>query len=186
VKLTSHPSTPGTGRSIRLIALVVGCLFALSACGFEVQTLRSYTPGDGVNIDVGLGPNGQPTEDTVKVRGLLIVAQPDGTAFLSAGLACDGSDELTEITGVALNPDGSAAGELTIEMPGPIEVADGELVELVEQEPITVSGELTPGLTAGLTLTFAQAGSKQVQVPIVDGAEPPYASVTPSPAPTEG
>lgn len=185
MKLSSHPSTAGARRMSRWLGVpvLIGLLFALSACGFGVQTLQPYTPADGVNIDVGLSEDGQPTEDTVKVRGLMILVQPDGSAFLSATLVCWGSDQLTEVTGFAQHADGSRAGDVTVELPLPIDVVDGHPVLLVEQQPNTVDGALTPGLNATLTLTFAEAGSRQVVVPVIDGSRAPYETVTPA-APT--
>lgn len=186
MKLTSHRSTRGAGRIARRLGVpvVVALLFALSACGFGAQTLQEYQAADGVNVDVGVGPNGDPTEDTIKVRNLMILAKPDGSAFLSASLTCLGSDELTDITGSALNPEGAPAGELTFKQPEPIQVADGTPAQLIDDGPITVEGDLTPGLNAELTLTFAEAGSEQVTVPIIDGSRAAYETVSPSPAPS--
>lgn len=186
MKLTSHRSTRGAGRIARRLGapVAVALLFVLSACGFGAQTLQDYQPSDGVNLEVGLGPNGDPTEETIKVRGLMVLAKPDGSAFLSASLTCLGSDRLTSITGFALKPDGSQGSELTIKQSGPIPVSDGELVQLIDQSPITVEGDLTVGLNAQLTLTFAEAGSEQVRVPIIDGSRSAYETVSPSPAPS--
>lgn len=48
--------------------------------------------------------------------------------------------------------------------------------------PIAVSGgDLKPGLTAELSLTFANGSSRTIQVPVADAADPIFSSVTPLP-----
>lgn len=163
-------------------AAVAALAVALTAgCGFDVQTLQPYTPADGVNFQLG-GPTGP----TLKVRNLFILADDHGSGFLSASMITDdGSDTLRSISGVALKSDGTTAGELTVGSFTPIPIGSGTLVVLIDQAPITVTGaDLRPGLGARLVLTFASAGPKSIDVPVIDSSDPVYAGVTPSPAVT--
>lgn len=187
MKQTSQTSrTARKPGRIGAAAASAGLLLALSACGFDVQTLQPYTPSDGVNINVGAGPNGDPIASTVKVRGLMILAKSPTSGFLSATLVAQNDDSLTSVTGNVLKDDGSNGPALTINVSSPVTVGGSKAVVLVDQSPITVSGSSLPaGQDAKLTLTFSKAGSEQVEVPIVDGNNPIYSTVQPSASPTQ-
>lgn len=173
--------TAGKRGRIGAAAALGILLLALSACGFNVQTLQPYQPSDGVDIYVGAGPNGKPVSSTIKVGGLMIIAKTPTSGFLSATLNAQDDDSLTSVTGNVLKPDGSTGDALTVELANPISVGGSEPVILVDQAPITVKAASLPaGLNASLTLTFAKAGSQQVTVPIVDGNNSTYATVQPS------
>ena len=59
------------------------------------------------------------------------------------------------------------------------------MVVLTDGPPITVkSPDIEAGLSATLTLTFESAGEATVKVPIVDGNEPHYATISPAPTPS--
>ncbi len=187
----SHPRT-GLMARVGAAAAAAGLLVGLSACGFNAQTLKTYTPADGVNVNVG-NPNGQmengqskiPTSSAVKVRGLMILAESPTSGFLSATVISDNPDQLTDITGNVLEPDGSQGPALTIQLPSPITLNPHSPVILVDRQAVTVTGSQVPaGATASLKLTFAKAGSTQVTVPIVDGQNDTYRTVSPSPAPS--
>lgn len=176
-------TSKAAGKRGRIGAAVAGAglLLGLSACGFNVQTLHPYTPADGVNINVGEGPNG-PTASTIKVRDLMIIAKSPTSGFLSATIDARQNDTLTGITGDVLKPDGSKGEPLTVKLTNPITVG-GKPVILVDQAPVTVTATSLPaGLDASLTVTFAKAGSQQVRVPIINGNNDIYATVSPSPA----
>jgi hypothetical protein len=52
---------------------------------------------------------------------------------------------------------------------------------------ITVrSPDLKAGLTADVTLQFSTAGSATVRVPVIDGNEGPYATISPEATPSAG
>ena len=156
----------------RLLQAVVLCL-TLAACGFNVQTAQVYTPADGVNAQIG----------GVKVRNLMILSESDGSGFLSGSLLSEAQrDSLTGVKGTAHTPEGPAAQPLSIELGSPVVLQPGDLVVLTESAPVEVSGQdLEPGLTADLELTFAEAGTLAITVPIVP-TEHGYADVVPSAA----
>ncbi|MBA8794853.1 hypothetical protein FHX74_002472 [Friedmanniella endophytica] len=160
-------------------------LLAAAACGFDAQTLQPYTPAEGVNTDVGLGANGQPDNDTVLVRGLMVISRQDGSGFLSASLQTGGSDALTGVTGKVVLPDGSDGSAITATISDPVAFANNNLVILTDRTEIPVtSTDLVPGRTIAMTLTFSKAGSKTINAPVVDGNLPNYQTVSPSPAPS--
>lgn len=181
MKQTSQTSPARKRGLIAAAAASAGLLFALSACGFDEQTLQPYTPADGVNVDIGAGPDGNPISSTIKVRGLMILAKSNTSGFLSATLVAQNNDSLTGVTGNVLNTNGGNGPALTFTVSNPIKVGGGKAVVLVDQAPVTVSGSSLPaGQDADLTLTFANAGSQNVKVPIVDGSNEIYKTVQPS------
>ena len=176
----SAPSTPTRSVLRRgLVALGVGfAALALGACGFNVQTNKPYPPSEGVNSDVGTVG----TEPAVKVRNLMILTRTDGSGFLSASLAAAQSGEtLSGASATALNADGSDGAVLTVTVASPVELGTN-LVVLTDGSPITVTGKMTAGYTARITLTFSKAGQLTVVAPIVDAAQAPYATVSPAAA----
>lgn len=164
-----------------------GLIFGLSACGFDVQTLQHYQPSDGVDINVAVGTGGQPDTKTIKVRGLMILAKSDTSGFLSATFTTGTADELTGVTGTVLKPDDSEGTALKARLSSPVQLKANQSVVLVDRQDVKITADkLRPGLNAKLTLTFANAGSQQVTVPIVDGNNPTYRNVSPSPKASSG
>ena len=174
-----------TTRGVRGLAaalVAAGLLLVTAACGTDVQTLRPYTPAEGVNVDVGQGD----TLRVVHVRNLLIISSKPGSGVLSASIVTDGRDELTSVTGNAIKSDGTPGESIAVQLGNSVTFANGAQIVLTDRPPITVtSKDLAPGLTASLTLTFANAGGITVIAPVVNGAETQYKSIeaqaTPSP-----
>ena len=176
----------GLTRGVRvrgLLALlgVLGLLLGLGACGTDAQTLKPYTPAEGVNVDVGDPFNAQ---EVVHVRNLLIICKAPGSGILSASMVTDGRDQLTGVTGFVIKTDGSQGSPLNVDLTNTVSIANRAQVVLTDS-PISVeSADLAPGLTASMTLTFANAGEATVIVPVVDGNEDQYASISPAPTPS--
>jgi hypothetical protein len=169
-------------RGLAVILTVLGLVLAVGACGTDAQTLKPYTPAEGVNLDVG---DSYDPERVVHVRNLLIISKEPGSGVLSASLVTDGRDQLTGITGFAIKPDGSQGAPLTVTLTNTVSIANRAQIVLTDRAPISVtSADLTPGLTASMTLTFANAGEATVIVPVVDGNFPEYATVSPAPTPS--
>src|SRR5690606_19523536 len=159
-----------------------GLLFGMSACGFDAQTLQPYTPADGVNADIGTGPDGKPVAGTVKVRGLMILRKSNTSGFVSASLSSREPDQLTTVSGTVLEPNGTPGAEITATLTGPIRITPQGATHLIDQPAIQVkASELPAGQLAELTLTFERSGSHTVQVPIVDGQNATYRTVQPTP-----
>ena len=177
----------GVAPRVGVALASVGLLFGLSACGFNAQTLQPYTPSDGVNVDIGLDQNENPTAATVKVRNLMVISKAHGSGFLSATLVSGEDDKLTEVSGQALGPDGTTGSKLTTELSEPVEITAGQPVVLTDQSPITLTAaDLKPGQLADLTLSFERSGSYQVEVPVVDGNNEIYSGVEPTPEQSPG
>jgi hypothetical protein len=160
-----------------------GLILGVSACGFDVQTLQHYQPSDGVDVNVATAANGQPDNQTIKIRGLMILAKSDTSGFLSATMTAASDDQLTAVSGTALTTDDSEGSALKVKLSGPVSLTADKAVVLTDQPAITITADkLQPGLNANLTLTFAQAGTEHVTVPILDGNNSTYSTVSPSAA----
>jgi hypothetical protein len=164
------------------LLLVIGLLLVSGACGQDVQTNRPYTPAEGVNIDVG-----DPTmpNKIVHVRNLAIISFAPGQGILSGSIVTADRDALTAVSGTPLKVDGTEGAPFTATIPNTVSVANGALVVMTDQAPITLtSPDLAPGLDATVTLAFQNAGEKTLRVPIVDGNEGQYVSLKPTPTPS--
>jgi hypothetical protein len=164
------------------LLLVIGLLLVSGACGQNVQTNRPYTPGEGVNTDVGDPAN---PDKVVHVRNLLIISHAPGEGIVSASIVTDDRDALTAVSGTPIKVDGTEGAPFTATVPNTVSLADGHQVVLTDQAPITVrSPDLMAGLDAIVTLAFQNAGEKTLRVPVVDGNEAQYATLKPTPTPT--
>ncbi|WP_152366049.1 hypothetical protein [Microlunatus speluncae] len=178
------PSVQSATRLRRLAkagaAIILSAALTVTAgCGFDVQTNKPYTPGEGVNADIG------PRQGAVAVRNLLIASKEPGTGFVSASLTAGHNDTLQRITGRAFKADGSAGTPLTATLPAPVAITAGSLLVLTDQQLITITGaDLAPGLDAELTLTFATAGETTIRVPVVTADDPQFETISPSPSPS--
>ncbi|MGH3340799.1 MAG: hypothetical protein ACRDPL_18475, partial [Propionibacteriaceae bacterium] len=81
------------------LLLVIGLLLVSAACGQDVQTNRPYTPGEGVNVDVGDPAN---PDKVVHVRNLLIISWEPGQGVVSASIVTDDRDALTAVSGTPI------------------------------------------------------------------------------------
>ena len=176
----SSPASRGRYPTVRLVAalLLVLAVTVTTACGRDQQTLRPYTPAEGVNLDVG-GERG------VKVRNLMILSRTNGQGFLSATMVAADRTQLTAISGKAIKSDGSDGAPLTVTIPSSISLGSGVLVVLTDGPLVTVtSPDLQAGLLADLTLEFSNAGSATVRVPVMAANEGPYSSIGPQATPS--
>jgi hypothetical protein len=180
VSPNSSPASRGWSPTVRMVAalLMVVAVSVATACGFEKQTLRPYTPAEGVNFDVG-GDRG------VKVRNLLILSRTEGEGVLSGTMVAGDRNQLTGVSGKAIKSDGSDGSPLTASIPSSLTLESGVAVVLTDMPLITAkSSDLKAGLLADVTLQFSPAGSATVRIPVVDANEGQYASVGPSATPS--
>jgi hypothetical protein len=174
---------PVRGLRSAVAALVaVGLLLVTAACGDDAQTLQPYTPAEGINVDVGDPAN---FDQLVHVRNLLIISRAAGQGVVSASIVTDGRDELTAFTGIPIKVDGSNGAPFTATLSQTVSFGNGAQIVLTDRPLITVtSPDLVPGGSVNATLQFQNAGEVTLLIPVVDGNEPQYATISPSPAST--
>ena len=177
--------TGSRGRALRTGAswlIVVGLAFLAGGCGRNVQTSQPYTPGEGVNVDVGDPAN---ANQVVHVRNLTIITWAPGEGIVSGSIVTAGRDSLTAVSGAPIKADGSEGAPFTGTIPSTVTVANGVQVVLTDQPPIIVkSPDIAAGLDAVVTLQFANAGEITTRAPIVDGNVGQYVPLKPSAAPS--
>lgn len=171
--------TARAGRSVAALVVSVGMLVGFTACGMDAQTLRPYTPSEGVNLDVGDNPD---LDLVVHVRNLMIISKEPGSGVVSASMVTDGSDELTAVSGIPLKVDGTEGAPYAASLSSPVALKSRVQVVLTDlRQPISVrSPDLEAGLTTKITLSFRNAGDVTVQTTVVDGNVPQYASISPA------
>ena len=179
---TRPARTPRTRAVLAAAALAV--VLPATACGFDAQTLKPYTPAEGVNFDVGdvNDPN-----VVVHVRNLLVISRSPGEGIVSATMVTQGRDTLTAVTGAPYLLDGSKGQSYTAELPGPVLLSANRQVVLTNEQPfLTISGAtgLQAGLDTEITVQFGKAGSYTTRTTVVDGNLPPYTGITPSASPS--
>ena len=179
----SGPIGPLRGlRSAAAALVALGLLLITAACGTDAQTLQPYTPAEGINVDVG-----DPADfsQVVHVRNLLIISRTEGQGIVSATIVTDDRDELTALSGVPIKVDGTEGAPFTATLSQTVSLGNGAQIVLTDRPLITVtSPDLVAGRSSSVTMQFEKAGEVTVLVPIVDGNEPQYATISPSPAPT--
>jgi hypothetical protein len=145
-----------TRRSLRLVAgALVLALPILGSCGFSKATDQEYTQAAGINSE---------NQDVDVLNAVIVAAQPGSGTFV-ASLNNNSPEADVELTGVAGAGDWSDLGvdpsNLSIDIP------PRGFVNLVNEDPITVTGDFEAGQVAELTLTFDSGDTITGDVPIV-------------------
>jgi hypothetical protein len=145
-------------RSLRLVvgALVLAAPL-LTSCGFDKATDRVYTPAAGINDRDG----------DVDVLSAVIVSAQTGSGTFIASLSNNltKADDTETLTGVASADDSSGLTFTPASLS--IDIAPRGFVNLVDEEPIVVRGDFTPGQVEKVTLTFASGDTTTMDVPVV-------------------
>src|SRR4051812_34602958 len=172
-------------RSLRLVAgALVLALPLLGSCGFNKATDEVYTPGAGTN---------DRTQDVDVLSAVIVAAQADSGTFIASLSNKEPKDD-AELTSVAGAGDWS---DLTVEPSDlSIQIPARGFVNLVDEDPITVRGDFTPGQIVELTLTFQSGDSVTMDVPVVyacnyyegldSSASEPSESASPTSSPSAG
>jgi hypothetical protein len=174
-------------RSLRLLAgALVLAVPLLGSCGFDKATDRVYTPAAGTN---------NRDTDVDVLSAVIVAAQPDsGTFIASLSNTLTKADDTQTLTGLTGTIDGK---DVTV-TPSDLSVAvpPRGFVNLVDEDPITVSGTFEAGQVAELTLTFDSGDSVSMDVPVVyacnayegldSSQQEPSASGSPTSEPSPG
>ena len=151
--------------------LCVALALALSGCVAQYQTLQAYTPGEGVNGQLG----------QVKVANLMVIANDTGQGVVSASVISYADDTLSAVAGTPHKSDGSNGSPLVVTPSGlPLAMTPNTLYVLTNPPTrIAVSSpDLKPGLLAEVTLTFSKAGPVTLLAPVVSSSEPEFEGIT--------
>lgn len=155
--MTAHPR-----RRLAVAALAVLAVAPLAACQSSTPiTTKDYAASDGVAATLG----------TVRAGNLLVLAAKDGAPGTVLGsLTNDGTASVTVQVGPADDPTSIDVAPGATALLGP----DGTEVP-VAAVPVA------PGALMELRLAATTEGTTTVQVPVLDGTLPYYATLVPSP-----
>lgn len=161
-------------RTRRLLALTAGAAVAgvvLAGCSATnpMTTENQYSASDGVRFTLG------------EVRGtnLLVLSEGKGAiGRLEGALVNDGDeDQVVTLTFGDADPTTLPLG------PRETLLLDGS-EEDGHANVVITAVEVAPGAVAPLTVKTGTGGSITLDVPVLDGSLPEYASAVPTPAPT--
>jgi hypothetical protein len=144
-------------RSLRLLAgALVLALPVLSSCGFDKATDRVYTPAAGANNRDG---------DVDVLSAVIVAAQPNSGTFIASLSNNSPKDDakLTGITGIT----GDSQDLSFAPVDPPIEIKARGFVNLVNEPPITVTGDFGAGDFERVTLTFESGDTVSLRIPVV-------------------
>lgn len=183
--MTAQRPTPisrSAARPARAAALVVGLtagLVALAGCSASnpITTQKPYSASDGVRIVLS---------DTLSAENLLVLTAAKGEAGTLLGaltnngtdtervsIAADGADDVTVRVPagatVLLTPDDTPDGAETSGTTGP-----------ARQDVALSTVPVAPGAVLSVTLSSGAAGTHTLDVPVLDGSLPEYASLVPA------
>ena len=159
--------------ALRLVGAGLAGLVALTVSGCsatnEVTTNTPYALSDGVRAT--LGP--------VVADNLMVISSAKGEPGVVSGALTNTGTQTVQVT---LTAAGQTTGStLRVDAGGTVYLGTG--TDLGENVPVA-SVDAAPGQVVALTLAAPSAGTTTVQVPVLDGTLPQYATLVPSPAPT--
>ena len=145
---------------------VVFALPVLSACAsnFNTPVMQEYNPGIGIND----------RSSAVEAYNVVAVTNGSGEGTLVASLL-NRSDDPDRLTGAELRAEDGR--RVSAELAQPVQLPPGDLVQLHEQQAVTVSGNgLRPGFFLTLTLRFERADPVSLRIP-TEPDDDPYEDV---------
>ncbi len=159
-------------RSAASIAIAAGLVLGASGCSFFAPqaTAIHYDPSDGVSATVG----------PIGARNVLAISADGKTANLVFGLANDGSSpelvdfQYTDATGTKQTLTVYAAANKVT----PVGYDGGETLTLTNIK--TAVGGLFP-----VYMQYGTGAGKGITVPVLDGSQPQFATLVPTPEPTK-
>jgi hypothetical protein len=160
-------------RARRIVALATGLTvagLALAGCSVTnpIQSEKPYSASDGVRATIG---------DVRAVNLLVITAAHGAPGILTGGLVNDGADDQTVTITVG------GADPATLHLSGHQTLILGPDESLDQAEVSIAAVDTRPGGTT-TTVIKTGAGSTQLEVPVLDGSLPEYATLVPTHSPT--
>lgn len=149
-------------RPPRRVVVLAAAALVLTACSATnpIQTDRPYAAADGVQVALG----------EVRLENLLAVTlAKGGPGALSGAAANDGGTDAVVTLTV-----GEESTELDVPAGGSVLFGTGSDVgERIDLNSVSTA----PGGLLDVTVAVDIAGTTSVQVPVVDGSQPPYDTV---------
>lgn len=149
-------SRPKRSRRAALVAGALVLVPALGACGFDYATDAIYNPSVGVND----------RSAEVDVLNALIVSAEEGSGTFVATFVHNDLAQATTFEGIG--------GEVQADGLQPIEIPKSGTgaLNLLDEDPITVTGDFEAGHFVELRLSFGNGQVTDIEVPVVPETGP--------------
>ncbi|UFU07184.1 hypothetical protein [Ruania halotolerans] len=151
-----------TRRLAAVLALAATTALGAGACS-PITTMEMYAPSDGVRADLG---------ESIRVENLMVLSASEGGAGAVLGAVVNDGAEPTEVT---LTAEGVSGGlVLSVD-------AGATLLLGPDHEDVTLPAvAVPPGAVLEMQVSAPEAGSTSLDVPVLDGAIPPYDEYLPA------
>lgn len=153
--------TSSRGRSRVLAAATLASAAVLAGCGIAPSEIVSYPASDGVDLTLG----------ALQADNLLVLtAAENDPGTLIGALTNNGDQAMTVHIGLADSPTAVPVAAHSTTLLGP-----------QHKEIGLASVPAPPGALVELSIDSDVAGAASLQVPVLDGSLPDYASLVPAP-----
>ncbi|MBT0993176.1 hypothetical protein KIN34_02585 [Cellulomonas sp. DKR-3] len=168
-----RPRRPGTRAVAAAAGLAVGLLLAGCSATNPIQTEHDYSPSDGVRVTVG----------DVRGNNLMLLTSGEGAPGVLHGAFTNDATEDRTVTVSFAGADGAEATDATtVQVPARSTVLLDGTEDEGRAEVSVAATPVAPGDVATITLETDADGSTDLQVPVLDGTLPDYATSVPSPS----
>jgi len=153
--------TPSRGRRRLLAAATLASAAALAGCGIAPSEIVNYPASDGVDLTLG----------SLQADNLLVLtAAENDPGTLIGALTNNGDQAMTVKIGLPASPTAV-----------PVEAHSTTLIGPQHTTIDLASVPAAPGALVELSIDSDVAGSASLQVPVLDGTLPDYATLVPQP-----
>ncbi|WP_456846374.1 hypothetical protein [Cellulomonas sp. P5_C6] len=162
-------------RTLRAAALVVGATvagLALAGCSATngITTEDPYSAADGIRFTLG----------DVRGSNLLVVSAAKGEpGTVLGGLINDGDKDRTVTVS-----DGTDSTDVELGPKETVLLGGGDVPEDGTATVLFASMDVPPGAVLKVTFSTPEDGSITVDLPVLDGSLPEYATMVPTPSPS--
>jgi hypothetical protein len=166
---TLRPRRPGTLAAAG--ALAAGLLLAGCSATNPIQTQQDYSPSDGVRVTVG----------DVRGNNLMVLTSAQGEPGVLHGAFTNNGDEDRTVTVSFAGAEGAEPTDpTTVQVPAHTTVLLDGTDEDGSADVAVTATAVRPGDLATVTIETDADGSSELQVPVLDGTLPDYATSLPS------
>jgi len=147
----------------RRASVTLAIVLAAAGCSTAspITTQRSYAPSDGVRVQLS---------DGVSAENLMVLTRGEGKEGLLLGGVVNRSTSGPTVT-VTIKLDGGSVYTFNLGPKGNVNFSDEDLMPTSVDAP--------PGATLPATVSASNAGSQDVDIPVLDGTIPPYSDYLP-------
>ncbi|MFT4123564.1 MAG: hypothetical protein QM635_07015 [Microbacteriaceae bacterium] len=155
------------GRAAASVVVAASLVLGTAACTFVTPqaTRNEYQPSDGTAADVG----------DIELRNVIALSDDGTSASLSFGVVNTSDDRIAVTFGYATT-DGTEAKQTIVIPAGLSAVGGGD-----DDQTLVLSDlDVTVGGTVPVFVQYGTTPGKQLQVPVLDGAQEQFSTLVPT------